>query len=179
MLFGYDGKIECEFYNQIYPNLTLTKITSLISIKLCEKVCINYLCAVNFFGDNEKNYALGNGCQKDVVKNCGYGVAFTDAPGNIEFNYIYTSTCAANNGIKDCIDEKIKSDPNGTFGWDKRSDIHYDPEIFGLTTTTTATTTASTITTTLSSTTTTSSGNTFYKLSVTFLATFFAFMFVS
>uniref|UniRef100_A0A914PGP1 Uncharacterized protein n=1 Tax=Panagrolaimus davidi TaxID=227884 RepID=A0A914PGP1_9BILA len=101
--FGYDEKIECDFYNQIYPNLTLTKITSPISSKLCDDVCINYLCAVKFTGESDtvKVYALGSGCIQDVLTNCGHGIRF-GVPENIEFDDIYTSSCAKENGIKDC-----------------------------------------------------------------------------
>uniref|UniRef100_A0A914QNU6 Uncharacterized protein n=1 Tax=Panagrolaimus davidi TaxID=227884 RepID=A0A914QNU6_9BILA len=79
-------------------------MTSLISSKLCDDVCINYLCAVNFFDENEtvKVYALGSGCIEDVLTNCGPGIGFPGVTGNIEFNYIYTSSCAKENGIKDC-----------------------------------------------------------------------------
>uniref|UniRef100_A0A914QE89 Uncharacterized protein n=1 Tax=Panagrolaimus davidi TaxID=227884 RepID=A0A914QE89_9BILA len=99
-VFGYDKYVECDLYNQRYPNLTLTKVYSENTTKTCEDICIEYLCPVKFFDkhNNEKVYVMGSGCREDVIKNCEFYIDFGINHHIYKNHYIYACISVSKNG---------------------------------------------------------------------------------
>uniref|UniRef100_A0A914XQW3 Uncharacterized protein n=1 Tax=Panagrolaimus superbus TaxID=310955 RepID=A0A914XQW3_9BILA len=136
-----DTGIECDLYNQRYPNLTITKVYGNKTTTKCPDICINYLCAVNVrdLNNNVPIYAMGSGCHKDFEKNCEISVGFRPFAQEFITYAFFADICGIRDGVKDCcgplskmINESIREHKDNVFGWGHRRDIEWKPEVDGV-----------------------------------------------